>query len=90
MTVYPALTVAVIAVLATATTIAIFLGLANWFGAFFIVRCTECRHLTYSTANESAPSCPHCRHPVLLHPLHALSHPDSRTDVRVTGDRLRY
>lgn len=89
MTVYTALTVAVIAVLASVTTVAIFLGLANWFGAFYIVRCTQCRHLTYSTTNQPAISCPHCRHPVLTHPIHALHHPRERADVRV-NDPLRF
>ena len=59
-------------------------------GAFYIVRCSECRHLTFSSANRNQASCPHCRHPVLTHPIHAIAHRDSRADVRVPGDRLRY
>lgn len=90
MTVYSILTVALITVLATLTTLAIFLGLANWIGAFYVVRCRQCRHLTFSSANRAQASCPQCRHPVLTHPIHALSHPDARTDVRVVSDHLRY
>ena len=90
MTVYSVLTIVLITVLATLTTLAIFLGLANWIGAFYIVRCSECRHLTFSSANRSQASCPHCRHPVLTHPIHALALRDTRSDVRVARDRLRY
>lgn len=90
MTVYTVLTIVLITVLATLTTLAIFLGLANWIGAFYVVRCSECRHLTFSSANKSQASCPQCRHPVLTHPIHALAHRDRRDDVRVAGDRLRY
>ncbi|WNG86286.1 hypothetical protein C6A87_020820 [Mycobacterium sp. ITM-2016-00317] len=90
MTVYSVLTIVLITVLATLTTLAIFLGLANWIGAFYIVRCSECRHLTFSSANRSQASCPHCRHPVLTHPIHAMHHRGARSDVRVARDRLRY
>jgi len=31
-------------------------------------------------------SCPHCRHPVLLHPIHSLH----RSGVPVVNDRLHY
>ncbi|MBB2993112.1 ribosomal protein S27E [Mycolicibacterium iranicum] len=90
MTVYSVLTIALITVLATLTTAAILVGLANWIGAFYVVRCSECRHLTFSSADRSQASCPQCRHPVLTHPIHALVHPSARTDVRVVGDRLRF
>ena len=90
MTVYTVLTIVLITVLATLATLAIFLGLANWIGAFYVVRCSECRHLTFSSANRSQASCPQCRHPVLTHPFHALVHPGSRADVRVIGDRLHF
>ena len=90
MTVYTVLTIVLITVLATLTTLAIFLGLANWIGAFYVVRCSECRHLTFSSANRSQASFPQCRHAVLTHPFDALAHRDSRGDVRVAGDRLRY
>ncbi|ANW66264.1 hypothetical protein BCA37_24230 [Mycobacterium sp. djl-10] len=90
MTVYEALTVAVIVVLALATTAAIYLGLLNWIGAFYVVRCGACHHLTFAGADRTPPSCPHCRHPVLLHPLHAAHHPRTASEVRVVGDRLRY
>ena len=90
MSVYEVLTIVLIAVLGTAATAAIYLGLLNWAGAFFVVRCAACHHLTFAGANEAQKSCPHCRHPVLTHPLYALNHPNSLSEVRVVGDRLRY
>ena len=86
MTIYEALTVLLIVVLAAATTAAIFVGMANWIGACYVVRCSECHHLTFASANRPQPSCLHCRHPLLLHPVHAVRHPT----VHVVGDRLRY
>jgi hypothetical protein len=88
MSVYEVLTVALILVLAVATTAAIYLGLLNWIGAFFVVRCASCHHLTFSSAKTAQKSCPHCRHPVLTHPLYALHHPRNVSQVRVVGDRL--
>jgi DNA-directed RNA polymerase subunit RPC12/RpoP len=88
MTVYEGLTFALITVLALAATAAIYLGLLNWMGRFHVVHCTACHHLTAATANQPQVSCPHCRHPLLLHPLHAATHPSAR--VRVLTDSLRY
>jgi hypothetical protein len=90
MAVYEALTVALIFVLATATIIAIYVGMMNWIGAVHVVRCAACHHLTVGAGNESAPSCPHCRHPVLMHPLYAAHHPREARQPRVVGDRLHY
>lgn len=90
MTVYQVLTIAVIFLIGAAATLAIYLGLLNWIGGFFIVRCDECHHLTFSSANRSQQSCPHCRHPVLMHPLYAAHHPRTVSQVRVVGDRLKY
>ena len=90
MSVYEVLTVVLIAVIGTAATAAIYLGLLNWIGAFFVVRCAACHHLTFSTAKIEQTSCPHCRHPVLTHPLYAAHHSRSPSKVRVVGDRLRY
>ena len=90
MTVEEVFTIAIIAVLAIAATAAIYVGLLNWIGAFYVVRCAACHHLTFSSVNRSQESCPHCRHPVLTHPLYSLHHPRSRSEVRVVGDRLRY
>ena len=90
MTVYLVPTVVLVALLAVTTMVAFYLGLANWIGAFYVVRCAACRHLTFSSRNGPRESCPQCRHPVLTHPLHALMHPDRRSDVRVVGDRLHY
>ncbi len=88
MTVYQVLTIFVIVVLGTLTTGAIYLGLLNWIGAFYVVRCKTCHHLTGSTAKLPAGSCPHCRHPHLTHPLYAAHHPDAQ--VRVRSDPLKY
>jgi DNA-directed RNA polymerase subunit RPC12/RpoP len=90
MTVYEVLTLAVVLVLAMAATAAIYLGLLNWVGAIFIVRCAACHHLTLSSANQSQQSCPHCRHPVLTHPLYSVLHIGQPPAVRVVGDRLKY
>jgi predicted membrane-bound dolichyl-phosphate-mannose-protein mannosyltransferase len=90
MMVYEGLTVALIVVLALATTVAIALGLLNWVGAFFVVRCATCHHLTFASANRPQESCPHCRHPVLAHPIYSVNHRDQPAEVRVVGDRLRY
>jgi hypothetical protein len=79
-------TIGLIAVLATGATAAIYLGLLNWIGAFYIVRCATCRHLTFSSINQSQESCAHCRHPALMHPIHSLHH----SGVPVVNDRLHY
>jgi DNA-directed RNA polymerase subunit RPC12/RpoP len=90
MAFYEVLTFALIAVLAAAATVAIYLGLLNWIGGVFVVRCAACHHLTFASANQPKESCPHCRHPVLMHPLYTAIHRGSRAEVRVVGDRLRY
>jgi len=59
MTLEEVFTITVIAVLATAATAAIYLGLLNWMGAFYVVRCEACRHLTFSSANHAQESCAH-------------------------------
>jgi ribosomal protein S27E len=86
MTVEEVFTIGLIAVLATAATGAIYIGLLNWMGAFYVVRCAACRHLTFSSANQSRESCAHCRHPVLMHPVYSLRH----SGVRMVNDRLHY
>ncbi|MBS1690750.1 MAG: hypothetical protein JST91_00765 [Actinobacteria bacterium] len=90
MTVYEVLTIALIFVLATATVMAIYVGMMNWINAAHVVRCAACRHLTLSSVKEPQASCPHCRHPVLMHPIYAVHHPQSIHQVRVVGDGLRY
>ena len=90
MTVYEVLTIALIFVLGTAATAAIYLGLLNWIGAAYVVRCATCRHLTVSSDRQAPQSCAHCRHPVLMHPVHAAHHPREAADVRVMSDTLRY
>ena len=90
MSVYEVLTVLLIVVIGMAATAAIYLWLLNWVGAFFVVRCAACHHLAFSSANAARTSCPHCRHPVLTHPLYAAHHPRSRSEIRVVGDRLRF
>jgi hypothetical protein len=89
MTVYEALTVALIFILAAATTAAIYLGLLGWARQVFVVRCAACHHMTFAGANQPQHSCAHCRHPVLLHPLHAAIHPGQSGDVRF-ADGLKY
>ena len=86
MTVEEAFTIAVIAVLAIAATAAIYVGLLNWMGAFYVVRCAACHHLTFSSANQAQESCPHCRHPALMHPIYSLRH----SGVRVVNDGLHH
>lgn len=90
MSAYEVLTIVLIAVIATAATAAIYLGLLNWVGAFHVVRCAACHHLAFSTAKTAQSSCPHCRHPVLTHPIYAAHHPRSHNEVRVVGDRLHF
>ncbi|MGB3486180.1 MAG: hypothetical protein WBB07_28665 [Mycobacterium sp.] len=90
MTVYLALTIAVIVILAAAATLAIYLGLLNWIGAFFVVRCGRCHHLTFAGSNRTQPSCAHCRHPALLHPVYSAHHLHDPAQVRVVGDTLKY
>lgn len=87
MAVYEILTVAVIVTLALAATLLIYLGLLNWAGGFYVVRCDVCHHLTTSATNRGQPSCAHCEHPVLMHPLYAAAH---HGQVRVRTDPLRY
>jgi DNA-directed RNA polymerase subunit RPC12/RpoP len=90
MAVYEALTVALIILLAMATIAALYLGLMNWIGAAHVVRCSTCHHLTVAAARQPQQSCPHCRHPMLLHPLYAAHHPRTAHEVRVLEDRLRF
>lgn len=90
MTVYQGLTVFLVVVLGTFTTAAIWLGLLNWLGVFHVVRCQKCHHLTASTSRQLQESCPHCRHPILTHPLHAAHHPRSAGEVKVVDDQLHY
>ncbi|MDX1892590.1 hypothetical protein [Mycolicibacterium sp. 050158] len=90
MTVFEVVTIALVIVLASAATAAIYLGLLNWLGGYYVVRCAACHHLTGSSVNQAQASCPHCRHPALLHPLYAVRHPGHLREVRVVGDRLRY
>ena len=75
MTVYEILTIALIAVLALATLAAIWVGLLGWMGQFYIVRCSECSHVMFSSAKNPQRSCARCRHPLLMHPVRAVVHP---------------
>lgn len=78
---YEILTLAVIIVLAAATTAAIYLGLLGMAGQGYVVRCTACGHLTFSSVDKPQQSCPRCRHPLLLDPLRALGHSRFRADT---------
>jgi hypothetical protein len=86
MTAEEIFTIGVVAILAIIATAAIYVGLLNWMGAFYVVRCRACHHLTFSSANQSRESCAHCRHPVLMHPIYSLHH----SGVRMVNDRLHY
>lgn len=90
MTMYEGLTLAVVALLALGATAAIFAGLLNWAGGFFVVRCAACHHLTFSTVNRLKTDCPHCKYPALLHPLYTAQHGTAMASTRVVGDRLHY
>lgn len=81
MTIYEVLTVIVIAGLALATTIAIYVGLIGLVGGLYFVECSQCGHLTFSSTNRPQHSCAHCRHPVLMHPVHAMLHRRSVHEV---------
>jgi DNA-directed RNA polymerase subunit RPC12/RpoP len=76
VTVYEVLTIALIVVLAAASTAAIYLGLRGWAGDLYVVRCASCNHLTFASADQPPHSCPYCRHGVLLHPMHAIHNAD--------------
>jgi hypothetical protein len=67
---------------------ALFLGLANWVGAFYMVHCRRCHHLTGSNRDQPVDTCVHCRHPVLTHPLYALAH--RTAPIQVRPDPLHY
>ena len=88
MAVYQVFTVAVIVVLAVAATAAIYLGLLNWFGAAYVVRCAACHHLTLSSAKDPQASCPHFFNDTATTEIYTAGHRDQ--PVRVVGDRLRY
>ena len=79
MAIYEILTFALDIVLAAAATVAIYLGFAGMVGQLYTVRCARCRHMTFSSVDRPRQSCPRCRHPLLLDPLHALLHRGSPT-----------
>ncbi len=87
MTVYEILTVGLIFILAAATVTAIYVGMMNWINAAHVVRCMACHHLTFSGVNQPQPSCAHCRHPAIMHPIYSAHHPHQ---IRVVADQLRY
>lgn len=72
MAIYEVLTVALVVVLATAATAAIYYGLLGMIGLFFIVPCDSCGHLASSSVDHPQPSCWRCRHTALLHPMHTV------------------
>ena len=78
MAVYEVLTIALAIVLAALSTAAIYYGLLGMSGQVYSVRCSACHHLTLSWNNEPQPSCPRCRHPMLMHPIRSISHPHRR------------
>ncbi len=88
MTFYLLLAMSLTFLVAAVATGAIFLGVLNWIGAFYVVHCSTCHHLTGSKVNQPPQTCPHCRHPALTHPVYAVRHPGHR--VRVLSDPLKY
>jgi DNA-directed RNA polymerase subunit RPC12/RpoP len=82
MAVYEVLTVILIAVLALGATLAIYIGVIGMLGGFYFVRCADCGHLSLSATKWPRNACAHCRHPVLMHPLHAVHHPRQVRDIR--------
>lgn len=73
--IYEVLTVVVIAVLALGATVAIYIGLIGLLGGLYFVECSQCGHLMISSTRQAEHSCGRCRHPVLMHPIHAILHP---------------
>lgn len=88
MTAFEVASIAAIVLVGVIATVAICLGLMNWFGGFHMVHCRNCHHLTGSTTDQPQASCPQCRHPMVFHPLYAMQHRAS--PVRVRPDPLRY
>ncbi|HZQ31049.1 MAG TPA: hypothetical protein VFB19_04880 [Mycobacterium sp.] len=81
MSVYEVLTVILIGVLATAATAAIYVGLIGLLGGLYFVRCQDCGHLMFSSTKRPQHACSRCRHPVLLHPAHAMLHRRDASDM---------
>ena len=69
-------TAALVAALAVATLIAVYLGLLGTLGALHWFRCKRCGHLVVVGTGTEPSACTYCRHDRLLHPLHALRHPN--------------
>src|ERR1700757_2089045 len=92
MTVYEIPTLALIVGLAAAATAAIYLGILGMSGQLYLVRRSACRHLTFSFTNMPRQTCPRCRHPLRLHPVHTLIHPDLFTKATMAhhNDRKRW
>jgi hypothetical protein len=61
-----------IAAVGVFTTAMLYAGLAGLLGGLRMVRCRSCDHWTTCVTDSPGSSCPHCRHPVLLHPVHAI------------------
>ncbi|EHI11796.1 hypothetical protein [Mycolicibacterium thermoresistibile] len=87
MTVFEWFTAALAAALVLATFLGFFIGLLGWLGGVYIVRCSGCHHLTLSSERDPRPSCVHCRHPMLTHPLYSVRHPHQKP---IVDDPLRY
>src|SRR5690348_4133292 len=68
MTVYEVATIALIFVVASAATLAIYLGLLNWMGRFHVVHCSASPRPTRASPRSPSTSSPPCRAPLLLLP----------------------
>jgi hypothetical protein len=54
------------------TTVTLYFGLTGLLGGSYFVRCRACDHWTFSFSDTPSPSCSHCRHSALMHPLRAM------------------
>lgn len=77
------LTVALIVFVGMIDTAALYVGLLGLLGGLYFLRCASCDHLAFSFTDGPRDSCPYCRHPLLLHPLHTVHH------LRQTAMRMR-
>ena len=64
--------VALIGLLAIASSIALAVGLLGVGGLVRLMRCARCGHLTLTDLRSPPASCPYCQHEHLTHPFAAL------------------
>ncbi len=75
------LTGVLVIILAVATTAMLALGVAGAAGVVHYLRCEQCHRLSMVSGDSPTPTCVHCQHERLLHPMavrhraHAAHHP---------------